>query len=77
MSKRAVDALTRWISESVRPVSAELRRKEAERLAAEFTAYAEDAGINITSLEEELGTDLVSHMEDALLALSAEPGDEV
>jgi len=72
MSKQAVDALARWMAESVRPVPAAERRREAERLAAEFTAYAGDAGFNIERLEEDLGADLVSHMEDALAA----PSDE-
>lgn len=66
MSKHAVDALARWIAESVRAVPAETRRKEAERLATEFAAYAADAGISIERLEEEIGQDLVSRMEDAL-----------
>jgi hypothetical protein len=71
MSKQAVDTLARWIAESVRPVPEDARGKEAERLATEFAAYAADAGINIERLEEELGEDLVSHMEDALEALAA------
>ncbi len=66
MSQQTVDALARWIAESVRPVPADATRKEALRLATEFSAYAADAGINLELLEEEIGQDLVSHMEDAL-----------
>jgi phage terminase Nu1 subunit (DNA packaging protein) len=79
MSKLAVDALMRWIAESVRPVPAGDRRKEAERLAAEFIAYAADAGIRVERLEEEIGEDLVSRMEDALEEVSevdGPPGEE-
>jgi hypothetical protein len=66
MSKLAVDALSRWIAEWVRPVHEDAIAKEAERLAAEFTAYAADAGIDIGRLEEDIGEDLTSFMEDAL-----------
>jgi hypothetical protein len=66
VSKQAIDALARWIAESVRAVPAEATRKEAQRLANEFTAYATDAGISIEQLEEDIGRDLVSRMEDAL-----------
>jgi hypothetical protein len=51
---------------------------EAARLAAEFTAYAADAGIRIGHVEEDLGEDLASRMEDALKAAGAaepEPRD--
>ncbi len=66
MNKQAIDALARWIAEWVRPVPSDSIRKEAERLATEFAAYAADAGIDLDRLEEEIGEDIVSRMEDAL-----------
>lgn len=66
MSQRTRDILARWVADSLRPVSAEARSREAKRLAAEFAAYAADAGINLDRLEEELGTDLAAYMEEAL-----------
>jgi hypothetical protein len=75
MSKQGVDSLERWIAESVRPVPSADIHNEAERLAAEFAAYAADAGIDLERLEEEIGEDLVSRMEDALEELSE--GDDL
>lgn len=66
MSQRAIDILNRWVAEAVRPVPAERMEKEAIRLAAEFTAYAEDAGLRIENLEVDVGEDIVSYMKDAL-----------
>jgi nucleotide-binding universal stress UspA family protein len=66
MSKLTTDVLNLWVGEFVRPVPAAAVRREAERLAAEFTAYARDAGIDPKRLEEEVGSDLVSHMRDAI-----------
>lgn len=68
MSQRAIGILSRWVAETVRPVPAAERPKEAARLAAEFAAYAADAGLNLQKLEEDLGEDLPSFMSDALEA---------
>jgi hypothetical protein len=67
MSKLALDSLSRWIAEWVHPVPAAAIPKEAARLAAEFTAYAKDAGISTEHIEDELGEDLAAYMEDALV----------
>ncbi len=82
MSKQAVDVLTRWIAESVRPVPEHAIGREATRLAAEFAAYAADAGIDTDRLEVEIGQEIVTRMQDALEAAAAaeadaehEPGD--
>jgi hypothetical protein len=66
MRKQSVDALSRWIAESVRAVPRDKARKEARRLTTEFAAYAADAGINVAELEEEIGQDIMSRMEEAL-----------
>jgi hypothetical protein len=66
MTKQAEDALARWIAESVKPVPTATIRREAERLATEFRAYAADAGINLERLEEDIGEDLVTRMVEAL-----------
>lgn len=66
--------LANWIAENVRAVPEEQRNSGAARLAAEFKAYARDAGLGVTDieeLEEDIGEDLVSHMEDALEAAEA------
>lgn len=77
MSRRAVDVLVRWVSDWVRPVPAAARRAEAQRLATEFLAYADDAGIKVHRLEEEIGTDLVGYMEEALADAAGDTsGDE-
>jgi len=75
MSKHAVTALTRWIAESVSAVPSRDAPKEARRLAAEFAAYAADAGIDVEQLEVEIGGDLVSRMEEAL-ETAGEPDDD-
>jgi hypothetical protein len=78
MNRKAAELLERWIAEWVRPVPAAEMHAEAARLAAEFTAYAADAGIRIGHVEEDLGEDLASRMEDALKAAGAgepEPRD--
>jgi len=74
MSRMATTLLARWIAENVRPVAAEKREQEAARLAAEFVAYAADAGlspVDLEELEEDIGEDLVGQMEDALADLAA------
>jgi hypothetical protein len=71
MSKLSVDILNRWVAESVRPVPPAEAAREAARLAAEFTAYAEDAGLSVERLEIEIGEDIVSHMREALEAARA------
>ena len=57
MSQQAIDILNRWMAEAVRPVPAEQMDKEAARLATEFAAYAEDAGLSIEELELDVGED--------------------
>jgi hypothetical protein len=71
MGHRTVELLSRWVADTVRRVPADQTRKEAERLAAEFTAFAADAGLYLERLEEDIGTDLVIYMVDALEALAA------
>jgi protein subunit release factor B len=76
MTQQAVDILNRWIAETVHAVAPEEAEKEAARLVAEFTAYAEDAGLNTEELEVDLGQDLLATMKEALLAASGtETGD--
>ncbi len=75
MRKQSVDALSRWIAESVRAVPRDETRKEARRLATEFAAYAADAAIDVADLEEEIGQDIVSRMEEALEAAEAAGSD--
>lgn len=75
MTQHAVDILNRWIAETVHAVAPEDAAKEAARLVTEFTAYAEDAGLNIEELEVDLGQDLLATMKEALLAAGAEPDD--
>lgn len=76
MTQHAIDILNRWVAETVHAVDADQIPKEASRLATEFSAYAEDAGLNLEELEVDLGEDLVSHMADALrAALDAEKGE--
>ncbi len=74
MRKQAIDALARWIAESVQAVPSQSIPKEAERLATEFTAFATDAGINLERLEEEIGQDILSRMEVALEEAAATDG---
>jgi hypothetical protein len=68
MTQQAVEILNRWIAETVRAVPEDQTAKEAARLAAEFSAYAEDAGLNLQDLELDVGEDLLGYMTDALLA---------
>jgi len=76
MTQQAVDILNRWIAETVHVVAPEEADKEAARLVAEFTAYADDAGLNLDELEVDLGQDLLATMKEALLAVAvAETGD--
>ena len=49
MTQHAIDILNRWVAETVRPVPPAEAAKEAARLATEFTAYAEDAGLGSSS----------------------------
>jgi hypothetical protein len=80
MNQDTADLLASWIADNVRPVPEDEIEAEAAHLAAEFTAYAKDAGLNardLAELEAELGEDLASHMEDALeAALSRADGRE-
>jgi hypothetical protein len=69
MSDRSTDLLARWIAENVHAVPPSQRESESHRLAAEFLAFAEDAGLSaadVAELEEEIGEDIGSHMVDAL-----------
>lgn len=69
MTQGALDLLTRWTAENIRPVPAEDVKSEALRLAGEFAAYARDAGFGATDLaelEEDIAATLPSHMEEAL-----------
>lgn len=75
MSHRTVELLNRWVSDTIRPVPPDQTRREAERLAVEFTAFAADAGVNLERLEEDIGTDLVAYMVDALEALAQDADD--
>ena len=78
MSQRTIDILNRWIADTVRPVPADEVEKEAKRLAAEFSAFAADAGMNIENLETEISEDLQTFMADALKAAAGtddEPAD--
>jgi hypothetical protein len=75
MSQQAVDILNRWMAEALQPVPRAEIPKEAARLAVEFSAYADDAGLNLEELQIDLGEDLVSHMAEALeAAAEAEAG---
>ena len=75
MTQHAMDILNRWVAETVRAAPPEQIAKEAARLATEFTAYAEDAGLNIEKLEVDIGEDILSYMRDALIAAAdAESG---
>jgi hypothetical protein len=76
MSKRTLDILDRWVAETVRPVPPDEVEKEAKRLATEFAAFAEDAGVDIENLETEITEDLESFMADALKAAAGMNGDE-
>jgi hypothetical protein len=75
MTQQAVDILNRWIAETVHAVAPEEAGKEAARLVAEFTAYAEDAGLNLEELEVDLGQDLLATMKEALAACGDESED--
>jgi hypothetical protein len=76
MSQRTLDILTHWVAENVRPVPPDEIEKEAKRLAAEFSAFAADAGVNIENLETEITEDLEAFMADALKAVAGPTGDE-
>ncbi len=79
MTQRALDLLTRWIADNVRAVPEERQTSEAARLAAEFTAYATDAGLNpadLAELEEDIVENLTSHMEEALETVRALEADK-
>ncbi len=77
MTQQAIDILTRWIAETVRPVPPGEIAKEAARLATEFTAYAEDAGLNVEDLELDVGEDLLGYMRDALQAAADAESDGI
>jgi hypothetical protein len=68
MTQQTIDILNRWIAETVRPVPPDQTDREAARLAAEFTAYAGDAGLKVEDIEFDVGEDLQSHMKEALEA---------
>ena len=77
MTQHAIDILNRWVAETVRPVPPAEAAKEAARLATEFTAYAEDAGLRIEQLELDIGEDIPSFMTDALQAAADAESDGV
>lgn len=69
MNNSPTDLLAQWIAENVCAVPAGRRESEARRLVVEFSAFAEDAGLNaadLAELEEEIGETLGSHMAEAL-----------
>lgn len=77
MTQRAIDILNRWVAETVRPVPPEEIGKEAARLATEFTAYAEDAGLNVQNLETDISEDLKTFMADALKVAAGTGTDDL
>ena len=77
MTQHAIDILNRWVAETVRPVPPAEAAKEAARLATEFTAYAEDAGLRVEQLELDIGEDILSFMTDALQAAADAESDGV
>jgi len=77
MTQQAVDILNRWIAETVHAVPAEEADKEAARLLTEFTAFAEDTGLNLEDLEVDLGLGLLPAMKEALLAASGAEAEDL
>jgi len=77
MTQHAIDILNRWVAETVRPVPPAEAAKEAARLATEFTAYAEDAGLRIEQLELDIGEDILSFLTDALQTAADAESDGV
>ena len=77
MTQHAIDILNRWVAETVRSVPPAEAAKEAARLATEFTAYAEDAGLRVEQLELDIGEDILSFMTDALQAAADAESDGV
>lgn len=78
MSNGSTDLLARWIAENVRAVPAVRHESESQRLAAEFWAFAKDAGLSaadLAELEVEIGEDLGSHMAEALEAAGVPEDD--
>ena len=78
MTQDAVDLLTKWVAENVRPVPPDAIKAEAARLATEFAAYARDAGLarsDIAELEEDVAEDLKGYMENALEVLRGTDDD--
>ncbi len=83
MSQDATDLLARWIAENVHAVPEDEQKGEAAQLAAEFIAYAKDAGLSAADLKElevDIEEDLESYLEDAIEAARAHedsrsPGD--
>jgi hypothetical protein len=77
MSRGAEELLAHWIAENVRAVPDDEQEREAARLAAEFTAYAKDAGLSaadLAELEVDIGEELGTHMKEALA--EAAPGED-
>jgi hypothetical protein len=71
VTQAALELLARWTAENAKAVPAERVKSEATRLAAEFAAYAKDAGFSaadLAELEEDIAETLESHMADALEA---------
>lgn len=69
MTRGAEELLAGWIAENVRAVPDDELEREAARLAAEFTAYAKDAGLSaadLAELEVDIGEDLRTHMMETL-----------
>ena len=77
MPHRSLALLKGWIADTVRPVPREATDHEAERLALEFRAYAEDAGFNPERLEEDFGEPLVDIMREALREKAAGPAADL
>jgi hypothetical protein len=74
MSQDATDLLARWIAENVHAVPEDEQKSEAAQLAAEFIAYAKDAGLSAADMRElelDLEEDIESYLEDAIEAARA------
>ncbi len=71
MTHKARDLLAGWIAENVQSAPDNERSRDAAELAAEFLAYAKDAGLSaddLAELQEDFGDNLAGHLRDALSA---------
>ncbi len=78
MTHKARDLLAGWIAENVQAAPANELDRDAEELAAEFLAYAKDAGLSaddLAELQEDFGDNLAGHLRDAVAAAGG-PGDD-